>query len=267
MSLVVLIGVAIGLSLAMVATYFAQRGGRSGWIDVIWSLATGVASVVVIASVQEGSSGRQWLLTALVAFWSLRLTRSLTVRTLKSPEDPRYKAMREEWGGAAERNTFFVLQVQAIAAFALVLGVGAAATNTAPFPSALDWIAGLIALTALVGEAISDAQLARFRADPANKGKVCEAGLWGYSRHPNYFFEWLWWCTIPCIAFAGFSVGALAVLSFLPPAMMYLLLNYGSGIPPLERHMIASRGDAYREVQNRVNAFFPGPRRAGKGAQ
>jgi steroid 5-alpha reductase family enzyme len=114
---------------------------------------------------------------------------------------------------------------------------------------------------AIVGEAIADRQLATFRADPKNRGQVCDVGLWGMSRHPNYFFEWFGWLAYPAIAIdlGSYPWGWIALCG---PALMYWLLVYASGIPPLEAHMLRSRGAAFRAYQDRVNAFWPGPPRA-----
>jgi len=99
--------------------------------------------------------------------------------------------------------------------------------------------------------------LQHFRNDPAHHGKVCEAGLWRWSRHPNYFFEWLYWTAYPLLALgSGWFWPALV-----GPALIYWLLVHVSGIPPLEAQMLRSRGDAYRDYQRRVRAFFPLPRR------
>jgi steroid 5-alpha reductase family enzyme len=115
-------------------------------------------------------------------------------------------------------------------------------------------------LVAVGGEGMADRQLARFKNDPANMGKVCDFGLWSWSRHPNYFFEWLGW-----VAYVFFAVGPggdpLGWLATLGPAFMYLLLRYVSGVPPLERHMVASRGEAYRAYQSRTSVFLPMPPR------
>jgi steroid 5-alpha reductase family enzyme len=114
-------------------------------------------------------------------------------------------------------------------------------------------------LLAIGGEGLADAQLARFKADPANHGKVCDAGLWGWSRHPNYFFEWLVWTAWPVIAIGlAWPWGWLALAG---PAFMALLLIKGSGVPPLEAAMIRSRGEAYRAYQRRVSVFIPLPPR------
>ena len=258
-----LIFAAVFMCVAMFIGYVVQRSGRSVWIDVIWSASTGIACLVGIIGAHAESLGRTLLLGGLVSFWSVRLVISLTQRALRFPEDPRYKALREEWGDAVERKMFLALQAQAIASFGLVLGVTAAAANPAPFPHSLDVLGALVAVAAVIGGAVADTQLTNFRLDPDNKGQVCEVGLWRYTRHPNYFFEWVWWCSFPIIALAGFAIDWFTLFALLPPVMMYVLLNYGSGIPPLEKHMVASRGEAYVQLQSRVNAFFPGPRREG----
>ena len=164
-----------------------------------------------------------------------------------------------EWGQDAGRRLFLFLQVQAAAGLVLVLSVFAAAHNSAPGLGAKDALGVLVFLGALAGAALSDEQLRRFKADPANRGKVCDVGLWGYSRHPNYFFEWLGWVAFPIIAISGAHLWGLA--AFAAPALMYLLLAHVSGIPPLEAHMQRSRGAAFDLYRARVNAFFPGPQR------
>jgi steroid 5-alpha reductase family enzyme len=108
---------------------------------------------------------------------------------------------------------------------------------------------------------IADSQLRDFRNDPANKGRIIETGLWRYSRHPNYFFQWFGWLAYPVIAIdlsGAYSYGLLALIG---PAVMYWVLRYATGVPHLERHMERTRGDAFRAHQARVNIFFPGPRR------
>jgi steroid 5-alpha reductase family enzyme len=118
---------------------------------------------------------------------------------------------------------------------------------------------------AIAGAALADHQLRRFRASPANRGKVCDAGLWRWSRHPNYFFEWLGWIAYPLIAIditGGYPLGWVAIAG---PICMYWLLRHVSGVPPLEEHMLRSRGDAYRRYQARTSAFFPLPQRTTYG--
>ncbi len=106
----------------------------------------------------------------------------------------------------------------------------------------------------------------RFASTPGNKGKICEAGLWGWSRHPNYFFEWLIWVAYALFAIAGFGWG-WGWLAWLGPLIMYGVLVYASGIPPTEEHMLKSRGDAFRDYQRRVSKFFPLPPKKLPGAR
>ena len=113
---------------------------------------------------------------------------------------------------------------------------------------------------ALAGEAVSDWQLRRFKSDPANRGRICEAGLWSLSRHPNYFFEWLCWLAYPLIAIDLSGANPLGWISLLAPACMYWVLVHVSGIPPLEAHMLRTRGEQFRALQARTRAFFPFPK-------
>ena len=146
---------------------------------------------------------------------------------------------------------FWFLQIQAAAAALLALSMLLAARNPRP-PSWLDAAGVAVLLFAIVGEAIADRQLKEFRAGRAG---VCDIGLWGWSRHPNYFFEWLGWVAYPLFAI-GYGWGWLALAA---PVFMYWLLVHVSGIPPLEQHMLRSRGDAFRDYQAQIGAFFPFP--------
>ena len=133
-----------------------------------------------------------------------------------------------------------------------------AAHNPRPGLGLSDLLGAVLLLTGLIGEALSDAQLRRFRSDPANRNRVCESGLWKWSRHPNYFFEWLCWLAYPVIAIdPAYPAGWITLLA---PACMYWVLVYVSGVPPLEQHMLRSRGQQFRDVQARTRSFFPFPK-------
>lgn len=254
-----LILIALGLSLAMIAAWAIQRKtGASGWIDTIWSFAVGLGGVAAIGFA-DGAPERRIAAFLVIAIWSMRLGSHIGSRTKGGGEDPRYAKLVEEWGAKASLRLFQFLQIQALAGFILVLAVYLSASNISAFPTVLDVSGIIIALIALIGEAVSDRQLAQFRKTPEAKTEVCEDGLWRYSRHPNYFFEWLFWCSWPLMALTGPSPFAWAAL--LAPALMYWLLVHASGIPPLEQHMLRSRGEKFRSLQRRVNAFFPGPRK------
>jgi steroid 5-alpha reductase family enzyme len=258
MDVFLLIILAIFLSAAMAGAWAIQRWtGRSGWIDTIWSFAVGSGGMAA-ALFADGDFTRRMIALALIAAWSLRLGSHIAARTHGRDEDPRYAKLVEEWGDRASLRLFLFLQVQALAAFILVFAVYLAATNDASFPGVFDVLALVIAAVALCGEAIADRQLALFRRTPEAKTEVCETGLWRYSRHPNYFFEWLFWCCWLAFSLPGPAWSWLAILA---PVQMYWLLVHVSGIPPLEEHMLRSRGEKFRALQRRVNAFFPGPRK------
>lgn len=261
MDIYLLIVIAIWLSLVMAGAWAIQRlTGQSGWIDTIWSFAVGTGGIVAALGA-EGDFGRRMAVLALICAWALRLGGHIAARTHGGGEDPRYAKLVEEWGRRAGARLFVFLQIQALAAFILVLAVYLAAANDLAFPRLIDFLGIVIAILALCGEAISDLQLARFRKTPQAKTGVCETGLWRYSRHPNYFFEWLFWCAWPLMAL---SMPVWSWLSLAAPLLMYWLLVHISGIPPLEEHMLRSRGDTFRSLQTRVNAFFPGPRRSSR---
>ena len=254
---------AIFLAAAMATAWLiVDRSGRSGWADATWSLSVGVAGVAgALAPFSSGTTPRQVVVAGLVALWSLRLGVHIAARTHKGGDDPRYQALKEEWGEDRRRRLFWFLQVQAAAAFLLVVTILIAAHKPSPWPGVGDALGIAIAITAVIGEAVADRQLARFRSEPANRGKVCDAGLWGWSRHPNYFFEWLGWVAYAVIAIdltGGYPWGWLALAG---PAFMYWILVEVSGIPPLEAHMLRSRGEAFRAYQARVSAFWPLPGR------
>lgn len=264
-----LVVVAVLLSTVMIfAWVVALRTGRSGWIDVIWSFSTGVAGTAVALAPLGGVSeigARRWIVAGMAAAWGIRLGGHILRRTALGGDDPRYAQLRKEWGRDASRRLFWFLQIQAAAAFLLALSIAAAAHNPAPGLTPFDWIGIALLVAAVAGEGAADAQLERFRTDAANRGKVCDQGLWGLSRHPNYFFQWLGWTAYAAIALqpAGTSYpwGWLALIG---PVFMYWLLVHASGIPPLEAHMLRSRGDAFRAYQARVNAFWPWPRAGGR---
>lgn len=259
--LIAFVAAAVALSAVMAASWAVQRRTRNaGFADVFWSFGLGLfgASMALVpATGAEG--GRQGLVAVLALIWGARLGSHILQRTLKGREDPRYARFREEWGGDFQRRLFAFLQMQAGAALVLMLPIFLAAHRPGPAGDIQDILGAVLLVVAIAGEAMADRQLAAFGRDPANRGKVCDQGLWAWSRHPNYFFQWLGWCAYAAIAldFSGdYLAGWLALIG---PGLMYWLLVHVSGIPPLEAHMIRSRGPAFRAYQKRTSAFFPSP--------
>jgi len=237
------------LSACMAGAWAVQRAtGNSGWVDAVWSFSIGAGGILL--ALLPGISLRGTIVAGLIAIWALRLGVHIAHRSFTGPEDARYATLRAEWGAGFQMRLFWFLQIQAAAAAFLTLSMGLAAANPAPFPRAQDGLAIAVMLVAIVGEGVADAQLQRFR------GRVCDVGFWRYSRHPNYFFEWLGWLAYPLLAIDATRLD-WAWLSLSGPAFMYWLLVHVSGIPFLEKHMVRSRGDAYRAYQQRVSAFFP----------
>ncbi|CDX46909.1 conserved membrane hypothetical protein [Mesorhizobium sp. ORS 3359] len=257
---------AIGLAATMaLAWLIAVRTGRSGWVDAIWSFAVGVFGVwlALLATTDVDNERRQWLVAILVLAWSLRLGLHIALRTIgDGRDDPRYSQLKQDWGAGFAYRLFWFLQVQAAAAFLLVMSIMAAAHNPAPELGFSDLTGIVIILVAVGGEALADRQLKAFRANPANRDKVCDIGLWSLSRHPNYFFEWLGWVAYAAIAISAQPPYPWGFAALAGPVLMYWLLVHVSGIPPLEAHMLRSRGDHFRRYQARVNAFWPGAPKA-----
>ena len=255
-----LVAIAVSLSVLMgIAWVVQQRTGNSGWVDTIWTFAVGLtgAGSALWPVAGEMPNPRQWLVAALVAIWSLRLGIHIAIRTAGITDDPRYAAFAKEWGVNSARRMFVFLQNQGFGSIPLVFAIFVAARFPLSTLRLQDYVGGLILFVGIAGEALADAQLKRFREQPVNKGRVCDAGLWRWSRHPNYFFEWFGWLAYPVIALSvDYQWGRTTLLA---PAFMYWILVYVTGIPPLEAQMLRSRGDRYREYQSRTSVFFPMP--------
>jgi steroid 5-alpha reductase family enzyme len=197
----------------------------------------------------------------MATVWALRLGLHIAERTIGGREDVRYARLREQWGQTYPARMFGFLMIQAAAAWVLGLAMLVAARNPSPGLGWGDAIGVLLLAVAVIGEGVADWQMRRFRRDPRNKGRVLQDGLWAWSRHPNYFFQFLGWLAYPIIALVPPDSPFVGVVATAAPALMYWLLAYVSGVPPLEREMLASRGAAWRAYQARTSAFFPLPPR------
>jgi len=253
------------LSIAMAAAWTLAMWTRNGgWADSFWTFSVGIAGMTAAlwpAADGAGPSTRQLLVAALAALWSLRLGIHIAARTRSAAEDARYAELRREWGAAHAVRLFWFLEVQALAALPLVIAIALAAHRPDAGLRPADVMGALIVVAGIVGEAIADWQLASFKANPSNKGRLCDAGLWAWTRHPNYFCEWVVWLGWPAIAVDVSGAYPQGLLALAAPALMYVLLVHVSGIPPLEAHMARSRGAAFTAYRSRTPSFFPRPPR------
>ena len=254
--------IAIGL-LAMCAVmailWLVQRKtGDAGIVDVAWGMGVGLIALFFCWG-SAGDMTRRMIVATLAMCWAVRLSAYVLYRVLTLPEDGRYTAMKEKWGDQAQAGLFRFYQYQALASVLFALPMLFAARSAQPI-GLLDYLGVSVWVVAIVGEAVADYQLSRFRKNKNNRGKVCRVGLWNYSRHPNYFFEWVHWWSYVCFAILA-PFGWLTIL--FPMLMLYFILTK-TGIPPTEEHAIKSRGEAYREYQRTTSAFFPWPPKQAK---
>jgi steroid 5-alpha reductase family enzyme len=244
----------LGMVVVMTVVWLIQRKTNdAGIVDVAWTFGVG-GSAAFFATFSDGDPWRRMLVGGLSLAWAVRLGTYILSRTLTLPEDGRYTRLKASWGASAQTKLFGFFQMQALAAVLFAVPMLIACGSKASL-GIWDYLAVLIWLVSVVGETIADRQLARFRRLESSRGKVCRVGLWNYSRHPNYFFEWLhWW------AYLFFAITAPWgwVTVFAPLTMLYLITQV-TGIPPTEAQAIASRGDAYRAYQRTTSSFFPWP--------
>ena len=241
-------------SAAMVVTAFAaQRAGRVSVVDVTWGLA--LAAIAVAAAVAgTGTAWRRWLVAGLVLVWGARLARHIFSRGRGGGEDPRYAEILGDGGLRAAIRRVYVVQGLAICLISLPILAAAHSEVAAPW---LVWVGVVMWAVGLAFEAVGDAQLAAYRREP-DRDPVMDRGLWGWTRHPNYFGDaCLWWgIWVVGGAASGWLPALVTVLS--PLAMTHFLRNV-TGAKLLEKTMGSRPGwDAYAA---RVPLFVPRPPR------
>jgi steroid 5-alpha reductase family enzyme len=229
-----------------------------GIVDIAWSYAF-AALAITYALFGAGWPVRRAVVAAMVTAWSLRLGTHLLVRIArKHPvEDGRYVQLRKEWGSSLRARMAGFFQLQAVSIVVLGIPFLVACSNPASSLGPLEWAGAALWLVSISGEALADAQLALFKRNPHNGGRVCDSGLWRYSRHPNYFFEWMIWVSYFLFG-CGSPWGAIGIIS--PACILYLLLRV-TGIPMTEEQSVRSKGAAYRSYQERTSPFVPLPSR------
>ena len=256
-------GVLVFMALVMAASWLTQRLTRNtGWVDVFWSYGMGLSgAVVALIPVTADTvnalpvlTTRRWIVVVMIGLWALRLGTYVARRVAGSPEDTRYRELRKKWGGSFQLKLFGFVLIQAPAALIFAVAPYLAARPQRYEIGVQDILAILIWITALGGETLADRQMARFKADPKNRGKICDTGLWAWSRHPNYFFEWVVWFAYPMMAISADDPASW--LSLIAPAVMFVVLRFGTGVPPLEKSMATSRGKAFDDYKAKTSTFL-----------
>jgi steroid 5-alpha reductase family enzyme len=241
--------------LVLAATFIASRiAGKHSVIDTAWGLLfVAVALTAFASSSGTGDPLRRWLLLLLPTAWGLRLAQHIGRRTVGRPEDPRYAELLGKAKGNPDLYALrMVYALQGVLAFVIAAPIMVGAFERAPV-RVLEWVGVALWCVGVFFEAVGDHQMERFRADPANKGKVIDSGLWRYTRHPNYFGD-------ACVWWGVFLVAAQrwpGVLTVFAPVIMTLLLTKGSGARILDRHMSARAG--WAEYAARTSGFIPRP--------
>lgn len=237
----------------MAVLWLYQRSKENATaVDAGWAAGLGILAVFYAAN-SPGYGPRRLLVSLLAGLWSLRLSSYLFFsRVLGKPEDGRYQALRRSWGKKRHFYFFLFFQLQALLDAVFSIPFLAILQNQKPSLSAWEWAGAAVWILAVSGESLADRQLFRFKSDPLNGGKTCREGLWRYSRHPNYFFEWIhWWSYV--LMGIGSPYGRLTLLG--PALMSYFLLKV-TGIPAAEAQALASRKD-YGEYRRTTSAFIP----------
>ena len=248
------LGIMLALAfLTWISTFFKRNVSS---VDSLWSLLF-LAAAFYTTVAAPATSEKGFFLLGLIAAWAVRLSVFLAIRNWGEPEDRRYREMRERHGpGFGLRSLVTIFGLQALIAWVIFAGL-LPGLYTAPEYHWLDWIALALWVTGFLYETIADLQLYIFKSKPGSDGKVLDSGLWAYSRHPNYFGEFLiWW------GFFLFALSAGAWWTVFSPVLMTVLLLKVSGVSLMEKD-ISERRAAYREYIESTNAFFPGkPRRS-----
>jgi steroid 5-alpha reductase family enzyme len=245
----------IGLCAAFAGLFLlCRRLDNYGFVDVAWSYAFALLAGFY-AVLGSGWGPRRAILAIMAGLWSLRLGTHLLRRVAAHHpvEDGRYVQLRKDWAGNFGARMFRFFQLQAASVLLLGMPFLLPVLNPVTVLHPLE-IAGVVLwFLAISGESLADAQLAAFKRDAANKGRVCDAGLWRFSRHPNYFFEWIVW-----VAYFIFALGSpWGWLAGIGPASILFLLLRVTGIPLTEQQAVRSRGAAYRRYQATTSAFVP----------
>lgn len=224
-------------------------------VDAMWAFGISLSGVS-FAILGNGNASKRLAAGALATFWGIRLGYHLQrrIRNHHPNEDTRYLKLREVWKGRETSSFFWFYQAQAVSVLVLTIPYFLIARDSSPW-GAFETIGLLVAFIGIAGEVLADNQLSSFISKSTDPKTVCKAGLWRYSRHPNYFFEMVIWIGVFLFA-CGSAYGWVSI--YAPVIITYLLLTV-TGIPPAEASSVKRRGDAYRHYQETTSAFIPLP--------
>jgi len=228
--------------------------GDPSVVDIGWTASIGCATWWMYHHVPEFGL-RQTVLLLCVASWSLRLSTLLIMRILKGQKDRRYVSLSSRWKNGLTWKYFLFFQAQALSVAILIIPVALAYLAQEPLWTAWDTASVLVFIVGISGEAIADQQMSRFRSNTNTNQKICNTGLWRYSRHPNYFFEWTIWISY---ALAGMNHPE-GIVGWISPAVMLISILMITGIPPTEERLLLSKGEAYKKYQRTTSRFIPLP--------
>lgn len=237
---------------------WAKRCDNYSLVDAVWAFGIGLTGGLWLAS-RGGNFPKHWVAGGLLAVWSIRLGWHLQgrIRRAHPDEDARYRKLREVWSGRVASAFFWFFQAQGVSVILLALPFLLIARDPDTSWSAWESLGLAVTLVGILGESLADSQMSAFKAVNSDSKAVCQAGLWRYSRHPNYFFEaviWLGFYFYACGSEWGWA------MFYAPGVIIYLLLRV-TGIPPTETAAVLRKGDAYRIYQKTTSPFIPWPPR------
>jgi len=249
---------AFAIALMLFIWWLALRINNLGIVDIAWSYAFAPAAIFY-AAITHGDPARRWLMAGMATLWSLRLGTHLWFRVMGHHpyEDTRYTEMRMRWAKNLKLQVLIFFQLQAVLIAFLSIPFLIVCLNRHHGIAPIEWTGVAIWLIAIIGEGVADWQLKQFKAQK-HRSAVCRVGLWNYSRHPNYFFEWLVW-----VGFFVFALGSpLGCATIYCPALMLFFLLRVTGIPLTEALAVKTKGAAYREYQRTTSRFIPWPKKS-----
>jgi len=251
-----LVGLVLASSVMAVLWVLQVRIHDASHVDVAWAVLIACCAVLY-ALLADGDAGHRTLAAALASLWGFRPGTYLWMdRVLGKEEDGRYASLRAKWGREANRKFFWFFQLQALFVVFFSLPFAFITLDPGSGLGLVAWVGVVVWAIGNLGAIVADVQLARWRRNQANRGKAARVGLWSWSRHPNYFFEWVTWCGIALVATAA----PYGWIAWAVPAGLLFLLFRVAGIPATEAQALRSRSD-YAEYQRTTSAFVPLPPR------